>query len=104
MLNALVALCLRRRGAVVALACALVGYGIFEARRAPIDVLPDFVPPQAEVQCEAPGLSAEQVETLVTTPIEAALSGAGSLETIRSDSIQGLSVVTASTQAGLSNT
>jgi CzcA family heavy metal efflux pump len=95
MLNALVALCLRRRGAVVALACALVGYGIFEARRAPIDVLPDFVPPQAEVQCEAPGLSAEQVETLVTTQIEAALSGAGSLETIRSDSIQGLSVVTA---------
>ncbi len=95
MLNALVAFCLRRRGAVIALACALVGYGLFEAQRAPIDVLPDFVPPQATVQCEAPGLSAEQVETLVTVPIEAALSGAGSLESIRSESIQGLSVVSA---------
>jgi CzcA family heavy metal efflux pump len=95
MLNALVAFCLRRRGAVVALACALVGLGIWDAQHAPIDVLPDFVPPQVEVQCEAPGLSAEQVETLVTVPIEAALSGAGSVELIRSDSIQGLSVVSA---------
>jgi len=100
MVNALVAFCLRRRGAVIALACALVGYGIFEARRAPIDVLPDFVPPQVVVQCESPGLSAEQVETLVTVPIEAALSGAGSLEAIRSESIQGLSIVTANFREG----
>jgi len=95
LLNALVAFCLRRRGAVIALACALLCYGIWSADHAPLDVLPDFAPPQVVVQCEARGLSAEQVETLVTAPIEAALSGAGSLDTIRSQSIQGLSVVTA---------
>ena len=100
MLNALVAFCLRRRGAVVALACALLGYGIFVTKDAPLDVLPDFAPPQVVVQCEAPGLSAEQVETLVTAPIESALSGAGSLDSIRSQSIQGLSIVTATFREG----
>jgi CzcA family heavy metal efflux pump len=95
MLNALVAFCLRRRGAVIALAAALLVYGVFAAMRAPLDVLPDFAPPEVTVQCEAPGLSAEQVETLVTAPIEAALSGAGNLDAIRSQSIQGLSVVIA---------
>jgi CzcA family heavy metal efflux pump len=93
-LNGLVSFCLRHRGAVIALAAALVVAGVHAASRAPLDVLPDFAPPQAVVQCEAPGLSAEQVETLVTAPIEAALSGAGSLDAIRSQSIQGLSIVT----------
>jgi CzcA family heavy metal efflux pump len=95
MVNALVAFCLRHRGAVIALACALLAWGVQSARKAPLDVLPDFAPPQVVVQCEAPGLSAEQVELLVTAPIESALSGAGSLEAIRSQSIQGLSVITA---------
>ncbi len=95
MLSALVALCLRRRGTVLALAAALLLYGGFVARDAPLDVLPDFAPPQVTVQCEAPGFSAEQVETLVTAPIEAALAGAGNLESFRSQSIQGLCVVTA---------
>jgi Cu/Ag efflux pump CusA len=94
-LRALVAFALRRRGSLLGLAAALVVYGIFVARRAPLDVLPDFAPPKVEVQCEAPGFSAEQVERLVTTPIEAALAGAGDLEVIRSTSSQGLAVVDA---------
>src|SRR5262249_34912674 len=65
------------------------------ARRTAIDVLPDFAPPEVVVQTEAPGYSAEQVESLVTAPIEAGLAGAGNLDALRSQSIQGLSVVTA---------
>lgn len=95
MLKRLVEISLRRRGIVLALACVLVGYGAFVASRAKLDVFPEFVQPQVAVQAEAPGLAPEQVETLVTRPIENACNGVGNLESIRSESIQGLSVVTA---------
>src|SRR6266702_7982900 len=95
MLNRIVQTSLRFRGVVIALACVLVGYGIFVAAQAKLDVFPEFVQPQVTVQSEAPGLAPEQVEALVTRPIESELSGVGNLESIRSESIQGLSVVTA---------
>src|SRR5438067_3625877 len=95
MLQALVSFSLRFRGVVVALACLLLGYGIYVASNAKLDVFPEFVPPQVVIQTEAPGLAPEQVETLVTAPIEAALSGVGELASLRSESIQGLSVITA---------
>src|SRR5947207_718360 len=95
MLKRVVELSLRFRGVVVALACVLVGYGIFVATHAKLDVFPEFVQPQVTVQAEAPGLAPEQVEQLVTRPIESALNGVGNLESIRSESIQGLSVITA---------
>ena len=94
MLRSLVHFCLRFRGVVIALACVVLVYGIDVARSAKLDVFPDFVPPQVVIQTEAPGLAAEQVELLVTTPIEAAVSGLGQLTALRSESIQGLSVVT----------
>src|SRR4051812_22021522 len=95
MLRAIVDFSLRFRGMVVALACILLGYGIYVARHAELDVFPDFVQPQVVVQTEAPGLSPEQVELIVTRPVEVALNGLGGLESIRSESIQGLSIVTA---------
>src|SRR5437016_11983043 len=95
MLKRIVELSLRFRGVVIALACVLVGYGIFVATHAKLDVFPEFVQPQVTVQAEAPGLAPEQVEQLVTRPIESALNGVGNLESIRSESIQGLSVITA---------
>src|SRR2546421_7950045 len=95
MLNRIVQSALRFRGVVIALASVLVGYGIFVAAHAKLDVFPEFVQPQVTVQSEAPGLAPEQVEALVTRPIENELSGVGNLESIRSESIQGLSVVTA---------
>lgn len=94
MLTAILQFSVRRRGVVLVLACLLVVYGVFEASRAKLDVFPDFVPPQVAVQTEAPGLAPEQVESLVTLPVETAVNGLGNLESLRSESIQGLSVVT----------
>src|ERR671931_1127404 len=95
MLRRIVELSLRFRGAVIALACLILAYGVYVAAQAKLDVFPEFVQPQVTVQTEAPGLAAEQVELLVTRPVESALSGVGNLESIRSESIQGLSVITA---------
>jgi len=95
MLKRLVELSLNARGVVITLAIAFICYGLFVMVHAKLDVFPEFVQPQATVQAEAPGLAPEQVETLVTRPIENALNGAGNLDSIRSESISGLSVVTA---------
>ena len=65
MLNGIVRFSIRFRGIVIALACALLGYGIFSLLRSSYDAFPDFAPPQVSVQTEAPGLSPEQVEVLV---------------------------------------
>jgi CzcA family heavy metal efflux pump len=100
MLKILVHFSLRFRGVVLALACLLLGYGIYTGFHARLDVFPDFVQPQVAVQTEAPGLSPEQVETLVTRPLEAAISGLVGLESMRSESIQGLSVITVVFQEG----
>ena len=94
MLQAIVQFSLRFRGVVLTLACLLVAYGGWIAAHAKLDVFPEFVPPTVTVQTEAPGLSPEQVETLVTRPVENAINGLGSQESIRSETIQGLSVVT----------
>lgn len=93
MLKQIVEHSLRFRGIVIVLACVVVGYGIYVLQNAKLDVFPDFVQPQATVQVEAPGLAPEQVEALVTRPVETVLSGAGNLDSMRSESIEGLSVV-----------
>src|SRR2546421_684415 len=95
MLTRLVELSLRFRGVVVVLACLLVGYGLYVAAHAKLDVFPDFVPPQVVVQTEAPGLTPELVERLVTRQVEGAINGLGNLEALRSESIQGVSAITA---------
>ena len=95
MLRFIVQLSIRHRGIVIALAIALLAWGSYVALRAPLDVFPEFVAPQVTIQAEAPGLSAEQVEVLVTRPVESAVNGASDLDSVRSESIQGLSVVTA---------
>src|SRR5271157_4804951 len=95
MLQLLVRFSIRFRGAIIALACLLIGYGIYAVTRSKYDVYPEFAPPLVEVQTEAPGLSPEEVEMLVTRPIENAINGVSQLESIRSKSVQGLSIVTA---------
>jgi CzcA family heavy metal efflux pump len=100
MLKRIVELSLRFRGIVIALACVVAGYGLYVAATAKRDVFPEFAPPQVVIQTEAPGLSPEEVEALVTRPIENAVNGAGNLASIRSESVQGLSVVTAMFREG----
>ena len=94
MLAAIVRWSLQRPLMVAAAAVLLLIYGGFALTRAKFDVLPDFVPAQAEVQTEAPGLTAEQVEQLVTRPVEQAVNGAAGVAAVRSESMQGLSAVT----------
>jgi len=80
---------------VFVLAAALVAAGVWSAHRAPLDVFPEFAPPIVEVQTEAPGFAAEDVEALVTTPLERALGGMPGVAKLRSSSALGLSVVSA---------
>lgn len=94
MLTAIVRFALRFRGVIIALAFILAGYGIYSLSRAKYDVFPEFAPPQVVIQTEAPGLSSEQVEVLVTQPIENAVNGVAGIESLRSGSIQGLSFIT----------
>jgi len=100
MLQALVKFSLRHRGVVIVLAAVLLGYGVHVVMTAKMDVFPNFVQPQAVIQTECPGLAPEQVELLVTRPIETVVNGLGGLESLRSESIQGLSVITAVFQEG----
>ncbi len=91
---ALIGLAVRFRGVVVALACLLVVYGLLSLQHANYGVFPEFSPPQVGIQTEAPGLSPEQVELLVTRSIEAAITGLPGIQSVRSTSIQGLSSIT----------
>ena len=93
MLSAIVGWTLNRPRLVIAAALVLLIYGGIVLSRAKLDVFPDFVPAQAEVQTEAPGLTAEQVEQLVTRPVEQSVNGAAGVAAVRSESISGLSVV-----------
>ncbi len=100
MLNAIVSWALHQRVLVVALAAALLFAGINATRQAPLDVFPEFAPPLVEVQTEAPGLSTEEVDALVTVPLENSLNGLPFLKTIRSKSVLGLSSVVMIFDAG----
>jgi CzcA family heavy metal efflux pump len=86
----------QHRAVMTLLALLALLAGTLVARRVPLDVFPEFVPVQVEIQTEAPGFSPEQVEQLITRPIEAAINGAPDLATMRSESIPGLSVISLS--------
>ncbi|MBX7199094.1 MAG: efflux RND transporter permease subunit [Rhodospirillaceae bacterium] len=92
----LVAWCIHRSAAVAVLAFLGLIAGGWLAARVPLDVFPEFVPVQVEIQTEAPGLAPEQVEQLVTRPVEAAVGGAPGLASMRSESSPGISVVSLS--------
>lgn len=89
----LVETALRLRVAVIAAALLLIVGGLQMIPGMPLDVFPEFAPPYIEVQTEAPGLSSEEVENLITFPLENALVGTPGLQTLRSKSVLGLSSI-----------
>ncbi|MFN9943497.1 MAG: efflux RND transporter permease subunit, partial [bacterium] len=93
MLNAVIRFALRYRLLVVVMSLVLLVYGSYLATLMPIDVFPDLDRPRVVIITECPGLAAEEVETLVTQPIEIALLGANGVEAVRSQSTAGLNVI-----------
>ncbi|MEL7497764.1 MAG: efflux RND transporter permease subunit [Planctomycetota bacterium] len=93
MLNALIRLSLRYRFLVVVISLLMLVYGSYLATTMPIDVFPDLDRPRVVLLTECPGLSTEEVETLVTQTVENALLGASGVEAVRSQSTAGLSVI-----------
>ncbi|MEO0946997.1 MAG: efflux RND transporter permease subunit, partial [Cyanobacteria bacterium J06641_5] len=93
MLNAILKWSIAQRWLVVIGAVLVTLLGAYNLTQMPLDVFPDFAPPQVEVQTEAPGLAPEEVESLVTLPIESAVNGTPGVETVRSSSAAGISVV-----------
>ncbi len=89
----LISASLRFRLLVVAIAIGLIVHGVRTASEIPLDVFPEFAPPVVEIQTESPGLSTEQVESLVSVPIENSLTGIPYVDVIRSKSVLGLSSI-----------
>ena len=78
---------------VLALAILLAGSGLWTAREMPVDVFPDLTAPTVTVLTEGRGMAPEEMETLVTFPIEAALNGASNVRRVRSATAVGIAVV-----------
>ena len=94
MLNKIIAWSLRNRWLVLAASVLLLVLGGRKIAELPIDVFPDITAPQVTILTEAPGMSPQEVEALVTFPIESSINGAANVEAVRSSSAIGLSVVT----------
>ena len=93
MLRFIIATSLKFRFLVIALAAAMIYFGIGQLRSMPVDVFPEFSPPLVEIQTISIGLSPAEVEGLVTVPLEESLAGLPGLDVMRSKSVPDLSSI-----------
>lgn len=93
MVAALLRLSLRHRAITLGAALSLMVAGVYRTARMPVDVFPDLTAPRVTVVTEGSGMAAEEIEQLITFPIEAAVSGASGLRRVRSASAPGISLV-----------
>mgnify|MGYP001828106826 CR=1 FL=1 len=93
MLNSLIRISLSQRALVIVIALVLLALGVFKATELPVDVLPDLTKPTVTILTEAPGLAPEEVETLVTIPLENALMGVTGVTRLRSKNDISLSLI-----------
>src|SRR5215217_7360299 len=92
MIRSIIGTSLRFRVLIIGIAVGAVAVEIVQLRNGHGDVLPEFTPPYVEVQTESLGLSAQEVEQLITVPLEAdLLNGVQGIDVIRSKSVAGLS-------------
>ena len=102
-MNRIVASSLRQRFLIVLMTFILIGVGIWSLRRLPVDAYPDLSPPMVEVITQWPGRAAEEVERLITVPVERQMNGIPRMTMIRSISLYGLSDVIMTFQNGTDN-
>jgi cobalt-zinc-cadmium resistance protein CzcA len=101
--NRIVAASLRQRLLVVLAGVAMIGIGLWSFRRLPVDAYPDLSPPMVEIITQWPGHAAEEVERLITAPVELQMNGLAGLRVMRSISLYGLSDVTLTFVDGTDN-
>ena len=93
MLDRIIQFSLNNRLIVLAVAAIMLGVGAWQSLQLPIDVFPNLNRPRVVVMTEAPGMAPEEVEVLITFPLETAFNGASGVEAVRSSSGIGLSVI-----------
>lgn len=92
-MNYFIRMALQQRWMTIAIAIGLIFVGAWQIQRMPIDVFPDLNRPRVVIMTEAPGMAPEEVETLISLPIETTINGANGVEAVRSSSGVGISVI-----------
>lgn len=93
LLNQILKTSITQRWFIVIASICITIWGVVSVSQMPLDVFPEFAPPQVDIHTEAPGLAPEEVETQITVPIESAVNGLPGVTTVRSSSKVGLSMV-----------